>query len=271
MEHLDKDCECGSKSSPTRDVRNHTGYINAKEVTIASFGAMKSFTPSMVTSNSSLLEPKIEVNLFSEADPYLGSFQQLETQLLDDMEISEQQSSHCPKTEGNKYFASSIIFSEWKWFWLSKFSVSWKYSFEGKILGNLNKIIESIQFLVKFIIIFLFVSSLDFLCFTGWCHDFLFWLVCSWKVFGDDYMHEPGTSVPMPSHGSKNSACLDGKSNSRFHTFTYTITYPHVCTNIVTFYTTTFNPKLRTKRPIKKKLIWLFPKWRELIMFITLW
>lgn len=111
---LDKDCECGSKFSPTRDVRNHTGYINTVEVTVASIGAMECFTPSMITSNSSLLQPKIEMNLFSEVDPNLGSFQKLETQLLDDMEISEQQLSYSHKTEGDKHFALSIIFSEWK-------------------------------------------------------------------------------------------------------------------------------------------------------------
>ncbi|XP_057791917.1 uncharacterized protein LOC131008848 isoform X2 [Salvia miltiorrhiza] len=87
---------------------------------------MQSFTPSTVASNSSLLQPKIEANPFSEDDLHLGSFQKLETQLLDCMGISDQQPSHSPKIE-----------------------------------------------------------------------------------VGDDYMHEPGSSIDTPSPGSKNSACLD--------------------------------------------------------------
>ncbi|KAH6781636.1 hypothetical protein C2S51_006929 [Perilla frutescens var. frutescens] len=101
-EHLDnwlcEDCECSSKSCPTRDLWK-TGYISAEEVTEVSSGAMESFTTLMVTSNSCPLQPKIEVNLFSEDDHNLGPFQQLETQLLDSMEISEQQSSHSIKPE----------------------------------------------------------------------------------------------------------------------------------------------------------------------------
>lgn len=43
---------------------------------------------------------------------------------------------------------------------------------------------------------------------------------CPVKVFGDEYMHEPGGSINL-SPGNKNSACLLGKSWAQFHTFTY--------------------------------------------------
>ncbi|XP_047939189.1 uncharacterized protein LOC125186791 [Salvia hispanica] len=88
---------------------------------------MNTFTPSMVTSNSSILQPKIEANLLAEADLHLGYFQQIESQLLDCMGISDQQPSHSHNIE----------------------------------------------------------------------------------VSGEDYMHEPGGIIDMPSPGNKNSACLD--------------------------------------------------------------
>ncbi|KAL1553449.1 hypothetical protein AAHA92_14126 [Salvia divinorum] len=60
---------------------------------------MNTFTPSTVTSNSGLLQPKIEANLLAEDDLHLGSFQQLETQLLDCMGISDQQPLHSHKIQ----------------------------------------------------------------------------------------------------------------------------------------------------------------------------
>lgn len=106
---LCKHCDCSLKSCTTRDLRK-TGYISADEVTKVSSGAMKIFSTSMVTSNSSILQPKIEVNSSLEDDLNFGPFQQLETQLLDSMEISEQQPSHSPKPEGDYSFALTFYF-----------------------------------------------------------------------------------------------------------------------------------------------------------------
>lgn len=88
-----------SSSSTSRDFP-----ISAEEVTLDYKGGMETLTPSTVTSNISLQLPKIEIDLCSHEDLNLVPFQQLETQLLDSMEITEQQSSKSHLLEGDYFF-----------------------------------------------------------------------------------------------------------------------------------------------------------------------
>lgn len=93
-----------SSSSTTRDLP-----ISAEEVTEDFAGAMETLTPSTVTSNLSIQQPKIEIDLCSQDDLNLLPFQQLETQLLDSMEIAEQQSSKSQLLEGDYIFLFRFI------------------------------------------------------------------------------------------------------------------------------------------------------------------